>query len=114
MTSPERAQAPRRIANADSVHGRTWGKQGQTPVVERPGQRQSISAASAANARGGSGTALYKSALELSDSVRCNGRQSAIMMVRRRTADLKPGVFDARLRGCGLPTNSQEEKLAGP
>jgi hypothetical protein len=21
---------------ADSVHGRTWGKQGQTPVVERP------------------------------------------------------------------------------
>ena len=38
---------------ADSVHGRTWGKQGQTPVVERPGQRQSISAASAVNARGG-------------------------------------------------------------
>jgi hypothetical protein len=28
-------------------------------------------------------------------------------------ADLKPGVFDAPLRGFGLPTNSQEEKLAG-
>ena len=37
---------------ADTVHDKTWGKQGPTPVVERPGQRQSISAASAANARG--------------------------------------------------------------
>ena len=44
---------------------------------------------------------LDKSALELSDSVRCNERQSAIMMVRRCMADLKPGVFDAPLRGCG-------------
>ena len=44
---------------------------------------------------------LYKSALELSDSVRSNERQSAIMMVRRCMADLKPGVFDAPLRGCG-------------
>ena len=42
---------------------------------------------------------VYKSALELSDSVRCNERQSAIMMVRRCMADLKPGVFDAPLRG---------------
>ena len=24
------------------MHGRTWGLKGQTPVVERPGQRQSI------------------------------------------------------------------------
>ena len=38
---------------ADAVHGKTWGKKGETPVVERPGQRQSISAASAVNARGG-------------------------------------------------------------
>lgn len=37
---------------ADAEHGRTWGVKGQTPVVERPGQRQSISAASAVNARG--------------------------------------------------------------
>jgi hypothetical protein len=44
---------------------------------------------------------LYKSALELSDSVRCIERQSAIMMVRRCMADLKPGVFDAPLRDCG-------------
>lgn len=33
---------------ADTVHGKTWDVRGQTPVVKRPGQRQSISAASAA------------------------------------------------------------------
>jgi transposase len=37
---------------ADSVHGKTWGTRGQTPVVARPGQRQSISAASAVNSKG--------------------------------------------------------------
>jgi transposase len=37
---------------ADTVHGKTWGKRGQTPVVDRPGQRQSISAASAVNSKG--------------------------------------------------------------
>jgi transposase len=36
---------------ADAVHGKTWGVKGQTPVVERPGQRQSISAASAVNSK---------------------------------------------------------------
>ena len=52
--------------------------------------------------RGKAVVQVYKSALELSDSVRCNERQSAIMMVRRCVADLKPGIFDAPLRGCGL------------
>lgn len=37
---------------ADTVHGRTWGVRGQTPVVHRPGQRQSVSAASAVSANG--------------------------------------------------------------
>jgi transposase len=37
---------------ADAVHGKTWGQRGHTPVVKRPGQRQSVSAASAVNARG--------------------------------------------------------------
>jgi transposase len=37
---------------ADTVHGKTWGVRGQTPVVERPGQRQSVSAASAVTAQG--------------------------------------------------------------
>ncbi|CAB3805690.1 IS630 family transposase ISAzo30 [Pararobbsia alpina] len=38
---------------ADSVHGRTWAQRGETPVVERPGQRQSMSAASAVNSKRG-------------------------------------------------------------
>ena len=48
---------------ADSVHGKTWGVRGQTPVVHRPGQRQSISAASAVNARGGFWFQTYQGAL---------------------------------------------------
>ena len=48
---------------ADSVHGKTWGVRGQTPVVQRPGQRQSISAASAVNVRGGFWFQTYKGAL---------------------------------------------------
>lgn len=48
---------------ADSVHGKTWGVRGQTPVVRRPGQRQSISAASAVNARGAFWFRVYRGAL---------------------------------------------------
>ncbi len=48
---------------ADSVHGKTWGVRGQTPVVQHPGQRQSISAASAVNARGGFWFQTYQGAL---------------------------------------------------
>jgi transposase len=48
---------------ADTVHGKTWGLRGETPVVHRPGQRQSISAASAINARGAFWFCTYKGAL---------------------------------------------------
>lgn len=48
---------------ADAVHGKTWAKRGQTPVVERPGQRQSISAASAVSVNGAFWFATYKGAL---------------------------------------------------
>lgn len=48
---------------ADAVHGRSWGLKGQTPVVERPGQRQSISAASAVNAKGGFWYCTYEGGL---------------------------------------------------
>lgn len=48
---------------ADAVHGKTWAPRGQTPVVERPGQRQSISAASAVSANGAFWFATYKGAL---------------------------------------------------
>lgn len=49
---------------ADAVQGKTWGLRGETPVVHRPGQRQSISAASAVNARGAFWFRTYKGALD--------------------------------------------------
>lgn len=48
---------------ADAVHGKTWGVRGQTPVVQRPGQRQAISAASAVNAKGAFWFCTYAGAL---------------------------------------------------
>jgi transposase len=48
---------------ADTVHGKTWAAKGKTPVIARPGQRQSISAASAVNAKGGFWFATYQGAL---------------------------------------------------
>src|SRR6516165_9702226 len=38
---------------ADAVQGTTWGVKGETPVIAVPGKRQSISAASAVNSKGG-------------------------------------------------------------
>src|SRR5271168_1798077 len=48
---------------ADTVHGKTWGVRGQTPVVHRPGQRQSMSAASAVNAKGSFWFCTYEGGL---------------------------------------------------
>ncbi|KVF36452.1 IS630 family transposase, partial [Burkholderia vietnamiensis] len=48
---------------ADSVHGKTWAQRGETPVVERPGQRQSMSAASAVSSKGAFWFATYEGAL---------------------------------------------------
>jgi len=45
---------------ADAVQGQTWGAKGQTPIVAVPGQRQSVLAASAVNAKGGFWFATYK------------------------------------------------------
>ena len=45
---------------ADAVQGRTWGVRGRTPVVEVPGPRQSVSAASAVNAKGAFWFVTYK------------------------------------------------------
>jgi transposase len=49
---------------ADSVYGKTWALKGQTPVVQVPGQRQSISAASAVNSKGGFWFATYQGAMD--------------------------------------------------
>ncbi len=48
---------------ADTVHGKTWGVKGQTPVIERRGQRQSISTASAVSARGAFWYCTYQGGL---------------------------------------------------
>ena len=48
---------------ADTVHGKTWGVRGQTPVVQRPRQRQSFSAASVVNASGAFWFCTYDGAL---------------------------------------------------
>lgn len=48
---------------SDSVHGKTWGLRDQTPTVHRPGQRQSISAASAVGPRGEFWFCTYKGGL---------------------------------------------------
>jgi transposase len=48
---------------ADTVHGKTWAKKGETPVIARPGQRQSISAASAVNSKGAFWYATYQGGL---------------------------------------------------
>ena len=45
---------------ADVVQGTTWGVKGETPVVEVPGKRQTISAASAVNSKGGFWFATYQ------------------------------------------------------
>jgi len=66
---------------ADTVHGKTWGLRGETPVVHRPGQRQSISAASAINARGAFWFCTYQGAL---DGVRFVGMLKQLMRYRKR------------------------------
>jgi transposase len=48
---------------ADVVQGRSWGAQGHTPVVAMPGKRQSVSAASAVNAKGGFWFATFSGAM---------------------------------------------------
>jgi len=55
---------------ADTVHGRTWGVRGQTPVVPRPGQRQSVGAASVTNAKGGAWYCTYQGVLTAEPFVR--------------------------------------------
>lgn len=64
---------------ADTVHGKTWGVRGRTPVVQRPGQRQSISAASAVTANGAFWFCTYEGALNAERFIELLGR-----MMRRR------------------------------
>ncbi|HYW03346.1 MAG TPA: IS630 family transposase [Gammaproteobacteria bacterium] len=81
---------------ADAVHGRTWAARGQTPVVQRPGQRQSVSAASAVNRKGGFWFALYEGGLT---SERFVALLKQLMHRRRKPLHL---VVD------GLPTHKSK------
>jgi transposase len=65
---------------ADAVHGKTWSQRGKTPVVHRPGQRQSISAASAVNSKGAFWFQTYAGALTGELFVKLLGK----LMHRRR------------------------------
>jgi len=78
---------------ADAVHGRTWGVKGQTPVIERPGQRQSISAASAVTANGGFWYCTYEGGL--------NAELFVTLLRRMMRNRVKP----VRLVADGLPAH---------
>ena len=66
---------------ADAVQGTTWGARGRTPVVAVPGQRQSVSAASAVNAKGGFWFATYQGGMSAELFV---GMLEALMRRRRK------------------------------
>jgi transposase len=66
---------------ADCVQGQTWGIKGRTPIVAVPGARQSVSAASAVNARGGFWFATYKGGMNAELFV---GMLQVLMRRRRR------------------------------
>jgi transposase len=66
---------------ADAVQGRTWGKRGHTPVIAVPGKRQTISAASAVNAKGAFWFATYQGGLNADLFV---GMLKLLMRRRRR------------------------------
>lgn len=66
---------------ADAVQGQTWGVKGKTPIVAVPGQRQSVSAASAINAKGGFWFATYKGGMSAELFI---GMLKALMRHRKR------------------------------
>lgn len=80
---------------ADAVHGKTWAVRGQTPVIERPGQRQSISAASAVSAKGAFWFATYQGGL--------TGELFALLLQKMMYRRKKP----VRLVVDGLPAHKK-------
>ena len=66
---------------ANAVQGRTWSRKGRTPVVDVPAQRQTISAASAVNAKGAFWFATYQGGLNADLFV---GMLRLLMRHRRR------------------------------
>lgn len=90
---------------ADTVHGKTWGVRGQTPVVYRSGQRQSFSAASAVNANGAFWFCTYTGALKADLFVTLlrklmRGRRKPLQLV----LDCLPAHKTARVRDYAVPS----------
>lgn len=85
---------------ADAVQGKTWAQKDQTPVVRVPGQRQSISAASAVSAKGAFWFATYQGAL--------NGR-----VVRGVAQDADAPAQKAAARGARWLARAQEKSGQG-
>lgn len=81
---------------ADTVHGKTWGVRGQTPGVHRPGQRQSISAASAVNAKGAFWFCTYEGALNAESFVELLKR---MMRHRKKAVHLVLDSLPAHKKG---------------
>ena len=92
---------------ADAVHGRTWGVQGQTPVVAVPGQRQSMSAASAVTARGAFWFITYQGAL---NAVRFVDFLKKLMKHRKKPLML---ILDSLPAHKGPAVRSYVESLQG-
>ena len=82
---------------ADTVHGKTWGVRGQTPVVQRPGQRQSFSAASAVNANGAFWFCTYDGALNAELFIEL---LQQMMKYRRRPVHLVLDSLPAHKKAC--------------
>ena len=82
---------------ADTVHGKTWGLRGQTPVVHRPGHRQSVSAASAVNSRGAFWFCVYQGALDAELFV---GLLKKMMRKRSKPVHLVLDGLPAHKRAC--------------
>lgn len=95
---------------ADTVHGKTWGLRGETPVVERPGQRQSISAASAVNANGAFWYCTYDGALnaelfiELLKKMMRNRRKPVHLIMDGLPAHKKANVREYEASTSGMLT----------
>lgn len=82
---------------ADSVHGKTWAPRGETPVVERPGERQSMSAASAVNSKGAFWFDTYPGALSGELFVTL---LTKLMFRRRRAVHLVVDGLPAHKKAC--------------
>jgi len=82
---------------ADTVHGKTWGVRGQTPVVHRPGQCQSVSAASAVNALGAFWFSTYEGALNAESFV---GLLQRMMRYRKKPVHMVLDSLPAHKKAC--------------